>query len=276
MTQTASHRQITALSLPDVIPNDIATAPPSIELVDPRKLRVDDRYQRALSERSVKLIRKIVAGWSWTAFKPPVVVAADDGEFDVIDGQHTAIAAVTHGGIEQLPVLVVDAPEQATRAKAFVQHNRDRIQVTPAQLHNAMVAAGDDDAVTINQVCERAGVRILRGPPGGGKFLPGDTLAISTIAALVNKRFAAGARVILQGCAATGAAPIPAHMIKAFDTLLHDKEYKGEIDIDRIVKTISAMGDELEREARRFSAERKIPFWRAYTSIIFMNRRKAR
>lgn len=268
-------RSISALNLPDVKPCDITTKPPEVRMVDPHELYVDERYQRGLSERSVKLIRKIVGEWSWTAFKPPVVVEVD-GRLEVIDGQHTAIGAVTHGGIDLLPVLVVKAESHETRANAFVRHNRDRIQVTATQLHNAMVAAGDEDAVTISQVCERAGITILRNPPQMAKFKPGETLAVSTIKALVNRRHAAGARKVLDVCRATNAAPVSADMIKAVEHLLFQKEYEGQIDGERINLIITAMGEDLDKEATRFAAERKIQKWRGVASVIFMNRRKRR
>lgn len=270
-----SKRLITALVLPDVKPAEVTTAPPSLRLVHPSSLSVDDSYQRGLSERSIRLIRKIVAEWSWTAFKPPVVVDVD-GRLEVIDGQHTAIAAVTHGGIEALPVLIVQAEKHETRASAFVRHNRDRIQVTATQLHNAMVAAGDEDALTVAQVCERANIVILKNPPPMSKFKPGETMAISTIKSLVSRRHAAGARKVLDVCRATNAAPVTAHMIKAVDLLLFSKEYQGEIDAERISLIISAKAEALEVETQRFAQERKIPHWRAYASVIFMNRRKPR
>lgn len=268
-------RAITALALPDVKPCPIETSPPALRLVNPTSLCVDESYQRGLSERSIRLIRKIVAEWSWTAFKPPVVVDVD-GHLEVIDGQHTAIAAVTHGGIDVLPVLIVLADNHETRASAFVRHNRDRIQVTATQLHNAMVAAGDEDALTVAQVCERAGIKILRNPPPMAKFKPGETLAVATIKSLVGRRHAAGARRVLDVCRSTGAAPVPAHMIKAIEHLLFQKEYEGAIDGERIGLVISARPEALESEAQRFAMEHKVPHWRAYASVVFMNRRKPR
>lgn len=107
-------------------------------MVSPSELWVDESYQRGLSDRSMRLIRKIIGEWDWTAFKPPVVVEVD-GKLQVIDGQHTALGALTHGGIEQLPVLIVKADRQELRANAFVRHNRDRIQVTPTQLHLSLI-----------------------------------------------------------------------------------------------------------------------------------------
>jgi hypothetical protein len=268
-------RQIKALALPDVERAQIGGEPPVIRLVDPSSLWVDEKYQRGLSERSVRLIRKMVAEWDWRAFKPPVVVEVGD-VLEVIDGQHTAIGAVSHGGIEMLPVLVVTAEGQEDRASAFVRHNRDRIAVTPVQLHNAMVAAGDEDATTIDQVCERAGVTILRHPPTLGRFRPGDTLAVSTIRALVNRRFAKGAREVLETCRKAELTPVSAAMIKAVEHLLFAQEYAGEMPADRIALVISANLSTIENEAARFAAERKVPLWRATASVIFMNRRKGR
>lgn len=268
-------RSIAALALPDVVPATITGEAPQIRLVAPADLLVDDAYQRGLSDRSVRLIRKIVSEWDWSAFKPPIVVEID-GRLEVIDGQHTAIAAVTHGGIAMLPVLVTQAEHLAGRANAFVRHNRDRITVTPTQLHNAMVAAGDESAVTIDQVCQRAGVRILRNPPPMGKFQIGDTVAITTLRSLISRRHALGARKVLDICVATKAAPVSADLIKAVEHLLHAEEYRGEIDAERIVLIVAAMGEALSSETERFAAERKVSRWRAMASVIFMNKRRGR
>lgn len=268
-------RAITALDLPDVTPAVVPNVAPVVRIVDPATLFVDETYQRGLSDRSVKLIRKIVAEWSWNAFKPPVVVDID-GHLEVIDGQHTAIAAVTHGSIKLMPIMVVEAPKHEQRAKAFVQHNRDRIVVTGTQLHTALVAAKDETALTINQVCERAGVTIMPYVPTAGRFKPGETLAIATIRSLVNRRHAVGARRVLDICAKSGAAPISADLIKAVEHLLFSPEYRDEIKETQVALLVSAQLSTLAGEAGRFAIERKVPIWRALASIIFMNRRKAR
>ncbi|ARM12102.1 hypothetical protein Bra5_CH01865 [Rhizobium phaseoli Brasil 5] len=241
----------------------------------PAELVVDEGYQRGLSDRSIRLIRRIVAEWSWLAFKPPIVVEVD-ARLHVIDGQHTAIGAVTHGGIPLIPVLVVRAEAVAERASAFVRHNRDRIQVTATQLHAALVAAGDEDALTMAQVCDRAGVTLLKNPPPFAKFKPGDSMAVSTIASVISRQHARGAREILEICVKGRAAPVSAILIRAVEHLLFATEYKGQIEPDRISALLQAMPAQLETEAKRFAAERKVPLWRATASVIFMNRRKAR
>ncbi|MBB3608641.1 DUF6551 family protein [Rhizobium sp. BK602] len=268
-------RAIEALDFPDLPRAALTDWLPEVRLVDPRALVVDEGYQRGLSDRSIRLIRKIVSEWSWLAFKPPIVVESD-GSLHVIDGQHTAIGAVTHGDIPTIPVVVVRAEAVAERASAFVRHNRDRIQVTATQLHVALVAAGDEDALTMAQVCERSGVTILKNPPPFARFKPGECMAVTTIAALISRRHAKGAREVLEICVKGGSAPVSANLIRAVECLLFTSEYKGQIEADRISAVIQAMPEQIELEAKRFATERKVPLWRATASVIFMNRRKAR
>ncbi len=268
-------RPVAPLDMPDLPRADLPAWVPEVRHVAPSSLFVDDAYQRGLSDRSIRLIRKIVSEWSWLAFKPPIVVEVE-GLLHVIDGQHTAIGAVTHGGIETLPVIVVQAAEAGERATAFVRHNRDRIQVTATQLHAALVAAGDEDALDVQGICERAGIRLLKNPPPFARFKPRDCMAVNVIAALKNRRHVKGAREVMETCARTGAAPVTANLIRAVEHLLFAAEYKGEIEADRIAALYAAMPDFLETEARRFAAKRKAPVWRGLASVIFMNRRKAR
>ena len=69
-----------------------------IMAIDPAELSIDASYQRDLSKKSLRLIQTLVKDWDWRRYKIPVVARVDDA-WHVIDGQHTAIAALTHGGI---------------------------------------------------------------------------------------------------------------------------------------------------------------------------------
>ena len=133
-------RAVMALDLGKHEPGTPPTSPPMVEWMDPADLLVEGRYQRELSQKSTDLIRKIVEGWDWRRFKPPIIAWTTRG-FEIIDGQHTAIAAATHPTIDKIPVLVVEAAQIKDRATAFIGHNRDRLNVTPVQMHRAGVAA---------------------------------------------------------------------------------------------------------------------------------------
>lgn len=145
-------RPIAPIAMPDVEAGVPTTPPPVFMQVRPEELLVDQSYQRDLSDASVRLIRRLVAEWDWTKFKAPTVAMTDEGPV-VLDGQHTATAAASHPGIEEIPVLLVEAPERRAQAKAFVGINTTRLGVTAPQLHFANMAAGDEAALAINRVC---------------------------------------------------------------------------------------------------------------------------
>lgn len=269
-------RPVSALELPGIEPGVSCDVPPIFEWIDPAELLVDEAYQRHLSESSVTLIRKIVAQWDWRRFKPPVVARTEAGPL-VVDGQHTAIAAATHPEISRIPIMVVAAEERAAQARAFVGHNRDRLNITSMQMHFAALAAGDEDALTLDQVCQRAGVTVLRVKRPGSAFRPRETLAVSAIAALIGRRGPQKARIILQVLAEAEAAPVLAGQIKAVEMLLHDPEYQGQVDPPAITAALQALTiDAAEREAKIFAAAHNVQIWRALGIVVFRKARKRR
>ncbi len=189
-----THRPIAPIAINGFEPGGKPRAYPIFEDVDPRTLLVDEGYQRDSSERSLKLVRKIVAGWDWAKFKSPVAVLTDAG-LELIDGQHTAIAAATHPDIAKIPVMIVEVPERQERASAFIGHNKDRVAVTASQMHVAALMAGDAEAAAVQRVCDQSGVKLLRIMPGSGRYKPAESVAVSAIATLVRGR---GERVIEQ------------------------------------------------------------------------------
>lgn len=262
-------RKIEPMTMPGVVPGGADMPEPTTRRARPGDLFVDEAYQRNLSDRSVALIRKMVARWDWRVYQLPLVVMVD-GAMHVIDGQHTAIAAASHPSIDTIPVLVVDAADANARAAAFLGRNRDRIIVTPNQLHYAAVVAGnDEDATTVDQVCRRAGVRILKFPPGRAWFKPGDTLAIGAVYALVRRRGAMGARKVLEACAKAKLAPVPASFIKAVETVA-----AGGVDLDDVATVIRAAG--IEAAAKEAAVAQDVPVWRALAVIITRRLRRGR
>lgn len=274
-------RRIEPLPLPDsVTPQQPATKMPTVKMVGTDQLRVDDAYQRGLSRKSIELIHKIVSGFDWRKFKPPVVTLASDADgpcavYDVIDGQHTAIAVASHGGIEQIPVVVIETTGSEDKARSFLGHNRDRLAMSANQLHFSALAAGDEEAITIDQVCNRAGVTILRLAPTQGVFYRGQTLAIGAITTLIRKRFSTKARHVLELCVKSGAAPISADMIKAVDAILHEKEYSGEVAPEDLLTVLIKL-PQLQGKITETMVARQLPKWRAMTVILFQNCRKTR
>lgn len=216
-------RPIAPLSNLAKLATQVQNDPPTLLWVKPEELRVDETYQRNLSSRSIRLIAKIVANFNWSHFKTPIAVKDEDANiFFIIDGQHTAIAAATHPKIDKIPIMVVDADSIAARASGFISHNRDRITVTPTQLHHSSVVAGDASAIEIDAVCESAGVRILKNPPPHAKFAEGETMALSSIRTIIRKFGAEKARMVLACLVEADRAPVRSDEIKALALLLFE------------------------------------------------------
>lgn len=269
-------RRLKPIPMPaDIKAAQIDATPPRVIMIAPGELHVDAKYQRELSDRSMRLIQKMVKEWSWSRFKPPVAVDVD-GQWHLIDGQHTAIGALSHGGIPEIPVLVIEAGETIDRAQAFLGHNRDRVAITNQQMFFAAVAAGDEDALTVKQVCERAGATILKNPSPGRDFRPGEIVAVSATMSLVKRRSAAKARVVIETLVKAKVAPISADLIRAVDYALHDEQYAGDLDPEDITSTIIRLGNGLFTKATEIAMTKKTQKWRATAIVIFQNTRRRR
>lgn len=266
------HRPIAPIEINGFVPGGTPRALPIFEWVDPATLLVDEGYQRDSSERSLKLVRKIIAGWDWAKFKAPCAVMTDAG-LELIDGQHTAIAAATHPDVDEIPVMIVDVDQRAERAAAFIGHNKDRIAVTAAQIHVAALTAGDAEALAIEAVCREAGIRTRRAPTKDPK--PSETMAISAVGALVRGRGKEGAVRVLKIARDSGIAPLTQVEIKAMDLLVFGDEY-SDISDAALITTIAAMGRKAYSEANVFrAAHPSTPLWKALAITWFKNRRSS-
>ena len=266
-------RVVARLDLPDITPGTPPTAAPELIWAAPGDLLVDEVYQRDLSDASLKLIRRIVENWDWRRFKPPVTARTADG-LEVIDGQHSAIAAATHGGIAQIPVVVVDAVEQVDRAQAFLGHNRDRLGITPAQMYAAALAAGDEDALLIGRVCAAADVTVLRVPAANGAYKPRALIAVAAVRTLVTTLPEPDAVWVLRTLADGGLAPIAAHQIRALTHLISEEDF-AEVDRDSLARAVTtAPIKTAEKEAKEHAAVHHVPAWRGLAGVWFKAARK--
>lgn len=268
-------RAIVGISTDGLEPGVIAHQVPVFTYVKPNDLLVDERYQRGISDKSVKLIQKIITGWDWCRFKPPVVALTDEG-YEVIDGQHTAIAAASHPEITTIPAIVVEASSVAQRANAFVGHNRDRLNISSLQMHHSAVAAEDPAALELQAVCDAAGVRILRTLPSNGHWEAGDTIATTILSNVLRKRGAVPTAVVLNILVKAGLAPVSADAIKAVECLLHDPEFRDRVAPDDLTETIVTMGAKATNEAKLFAATHNVSTWRGLAAVLWRNTKKQR
>ena len=266
-------RPIKPMVFPDLKPARPGGEKPSLKWVDPTTLLVDGTYQRDLSERSIRLIRRMIEGFAWNRFKPPIVVQVSPASFHIVDGQHTAIVAATLK-IPQVPVFVVKADTLDERARAFVGHNSDRIVVSPFDIYKALLASGDPEAADVDNVCRRAGVRLRVISPSSA-VAEGDTAAVGLVRAMVKRRGVIPSRQVLQCLVKAKRAPITGAEILAAERIICD-ERKG-IDLEALTAAIRIEGsDGLSKAIAKAKAARS-PLWRGVANLwlVRLDRRNA-
>lgn len=230
-------RRIKPLSFPGVEPAAVTGAKPILRWVAPTDLYVD--------------------GFAWNRMKPPIVVEAD-GKLHVVDGQHTAIA-VASLALPELPIFVVEAVSLDERARAFVGHNTDRITVTPIAIYNALRAAGDPDALDVERVCARAGVRI-REFTMTSAIAEGDTKAIGLVRQLIKRRGVIKARKVLESLSKARLKPIPGGAITAAENIICIE--RPGTEPEALAAVIRMDGENGLAKARAKAAGERTQFWR--------------
>lgn len=207
--------------LPDKIVGNEPGPAPEIAFLEPRQLVVNDDYQRDLSRSGIRQIKGMAANWDWSSFKAPNVARTEDPDvFEVVDGQHTAIAAASNGNIPFLPCLIMDAETVAQKAKGFIGINTNRLALTPVAIYTARVAAQEEDAIAVECAMSEAKVSLLALPPANGAYLPGDTQAIGSMIAIAKARGQARLTALLKVGVAARAAPLSSCLLKALDIAL--------------------------------------------------------
>jgi hypothetical protein len=194
--------------------------PPKIAWFPLDQLVIDESYQRSLSNASRALIRRLVTRWDWNCFKPLSVAATGGGLYEIIDGQHTAIAAATHGAIELLPCLVLDATTVAQRSAAFVGINRDRVALTPFALFRARLAAEDEEAVAVKAALEKAGCQLEESLRYMQDYPAGTVACVSTLLQIVRRGGAPRLARLLNICKSAEISPVPSAVLKGLEEII--------------------------------------------------------
>lgn len=263
--------QLRALEQLDVVPNKITSQPPEPTQMRPDELWVDRSYQRNLSRKSMNLIHKIVSGWDWTKFKPPVVSKDDDGRYLVIDGQHTSIAACMHPDIETIPVMVVELEDIADQANSFLGHNMDRIAVPALDIYQARLTAGDELTIMADKILRKHGISVVRSL-GNVALRENQTVATQEILRLLAKHGQAKFTQIVEFIANCGLNQIRSDHWKFAENLLTNKERSITYTPSMMQEVMKATNQlDAYNEARKIASSVGGPIHRGLT-LYYMNR----
>lgn len=260
------------LAVPAALPDAFAGLGPrpTLAWIDVELLTVDPRYQRSTDSRASRdNIQRLVERFSWRKFQVLTVVAAGD-LYAIIDGQHRWEAAKLHPAVPSVPCMILPEAGLAEDARTFTAINLDRVAVNPFHLHKARLAAGDPDALHLQEVCDRARIVIPRTNLTPKDLPPRATLALGTIRdCLAN--FGDGPTVaalsVLADAFPSEPGAVRASLIKAMVQLFVVVKAAGvkgagatgtgggavEIDRARLAKVLAARGAaELEKAGRAY------------------------
>ncbi len=138
--------------------NPAIGSPPTLEWIAVGRLAIDESYQRATDgPKSRSLISTITRNWNWNYCQPLVVSRREDGGLFVIDGQHRLAAAINRGDVPHLPCVVITGQSQSEEAQSFVAMNTVRQKLSQSDIFNAMLAAGDQEAIATAALLDQTG-----------------------------------------------------------------------------------------------------------------------
>lgn len=247
---------LAALKFPDATPAAVADNP-RLAWVKVADLRINRAYQRDLTPTSMRLIRTLVEKFDWARMKALSVLELGDGTYEVLDGQHTAIAAMSHGAIPRVPCLVSAQRKTSEAAAAFVDLNTQRLALSPMQIFWGEVAAGDEIACDVVRGVQLGGGKILRSQASSANWKYGDTIATGALKKLAAKGGVAYVKRVVALGVASKLRPINRDFVVAFEDLIWGR-YAGKITDERIVDVVRIHGaTKLQNDARRLQEDSK-------------------
>lgn len=186
--------------VPRPVPNADIGVKGELRWLPLRELYIDPAYQRTIFDRGRANVKRIIEAFSWDLFAALVVAPRGKNKYAIIDGQHRATAALAHGGITEVPCLVLTGG-QALEARAFASINGNVTRLHLLQTFRASFTAQDPAAVSLVAFCTAANVTIAPYPKQN--TAPGETMALGTVQSC-RKRYgdqitAAALKLIRQG-----------------------------------------------------------------------------
>ena len=108
---------------------------PELKWIKLTQLYIPSEYQRsAKNATSLRNINYIKQNFNWASCGALLVCELEKSQppqYGVIDGQHRFRAAEAHGGISELPCVVVSPREAQKQASHFIEVNSKRIKLSP-------------------------------------------------------------------------------------------------------------------------------------------------
>jgi hypothetical protein len=192
------------------------------ELVDPRLITVDHRYQR---DEKPALIAAIAANPDWAAFGALSLYRRDGGVLVCVDGQQRLRGILeSEDPPRRVPAVIQEKASPEREAKTFAAINIARRAVDAFEKHKALIVAKTPTALAIERAVDKAGFSIAA--PGRTPAGAHDVMAVSALYAIHGQLGEEGVvQVLVQ---ARDAWPddrngVSAHMLRGIANVIIDQ-----------------------------------------------------
>lgn len=156
----------------------------TFEMVDPKLIVVDHRYQR---KEKQNLIMQIARDPRWEAFGVPTLFKRDNEVYYAADGQQRIRGVMMSNDPPKLiPAVWFPMEKLEDEADVFVKINEWRKQLMPMEKHKSKVQSKDPAALAIERAVELAGFSVghTRGARGED---PKTIAAIGSVGVIYNQ-----------------------------------------------------------------------------------------
>jgi RNA polymerase sigma factor (sigma-70 family) len=248
------------------IHSTLAPVLPTIEWVDPKTLLIEVTYQRDLTKKSIRFIKRIIKEWDWQKFTVPNCSRLPNGKLVILNGQHTCIAAASHPQINKIPVYI--SPSGTTlsvRAESFVSLNRDKVAMSSLSLFHANLAAGDFDSLLLQKAVKDAGCYFPREKPIKSRKinqLLNPRVWLTIMARNTGDFVTHMARIVL----ASKRGNLPKFVLYGIEYILRTPKF-SHIEDEHIVEYIKSTTN-LDLTIRNFSSEHGVQYDLALAELI--------
>ena len=156
----------------------------TFEMVDPRNIIIDHRYQRPLKNT---LVATIAQSPSWELFGIPVCYKRANGMLYCADGQQRIAGVMSsEKPPKEIPVIWFPLHALADEAEAFVRINEWRKALQPIEKHKGKIVAGDPPTLAIERAVSSAGFTIDTGV-GSGSAQARTIQAVAGVGVIYNR-----------------------------------------------------------------------------------------
>lgn len=236
-------------------------------------LYIDHSFQRDRSRQSARRVTQMLRNWDWRLFERPLLWKDGKDRLSIIDGQHTAIAWISHPHLPStIPVFFLrDLKLIEEAAATFMGRNLNRVRPNNLQIFKSALTANMEWAVEVKRLVDDTKVRIPYTPEF--QPVPNSTMSLVELQYMLEKYGYANAKRVLSILTEGALRPIREVHMKAVAHLLFSAEYRGMVSVEKLKAVLRSTNDNLalgqsikdavETKMKRWECL-AVLYWRAY------------